>query len=137
MALRSRSDGGGDGGLLAQVRSILLSRLDEGRPSVKQVALEIRVGPRTLQRKLRARGTSFRRLLAATYRMQAARELVNPSLTVAEVASRLGFSDPGNFSRAFRRWTGTSPGAFRRTILGVEFVREGSHSRQVDRGFNH
>ena len=74
------------------------------------------MSPRTLQRKLATRGTTFRRLLDAALRVRAERLLAESSLDIVEVAARMGFNDPGNFGRAFRRWTGSGPGTFRHTV---------------------
>lgn len=103
-------------GLAARVQAVLLAWLGEGRPREAQVAELLHMSKRSLQRSLRSRGTSYRDLLNATLQVLAKRELADPSLSIADVASRLGFSDPANFSRAFRRWTGQSPQAFRASL---------------------
>lgn len=109
----------------ARVRSILLARIGRGRSSEARIARVLRMSSRTLQRKLAADGTSYRELLSATLRLRAELELADPDLSIAEIASRLGFSDPANFSRAFRNWTGQSPLDFRRSRAGKQRWRSG------------
>jgi AraC-like DNA-binding protein len=68
---------------------------------------------RTLKRRLAERDTSFSALLDEARREKATLLLRAGELTVDEIGQRLGYSDAANFGRAFRRWTGTSPKAFR------------------------
>ena len=74
------------------------------------------MSPRSFQRALHAYDTTYRRVLFAVLRERAERLLSDPSLSVAEVATRVGFTDPANFSRAFRHWAGTTPGDFRHAM---------------------
>ena len=69
---------------------------------------------RSLQRQLEERGTSFRQLVDEVRRAEAARYLSCAQHTDAEVAFLLGYGDPNSFYRAFRAWSGTSPGEFRK-----------------------
>ena len=62
----------------------------------------------TLYRRLKAEGVTFEALLDRL-RRRLAQKLVRQGLPVKDIAYRLGFSDPAAFSRAFKRWTGTSP----------------------------
>jgi len=71
---------------------------------------------RTLARKLKARGSSIKNELNILRRHRAEMELSNGSLSVTEIASRVGYTDPTVFSRAFKRWTGTSPRQFRKNL---------------------
>jgi AraC-like DNA-binding protein len=78
------------------------------------IARKMRLGTRTLQRRLEEAGTTFTELQERV-RQQLAKELVrDEDLGLAEVAFRVGFSDAASFSRAFKRWTGRAPGAFRK-----------------------
>lgn len=73
--------------------------------------------PRRLSRavhRLRSEGMRHRRLLDAVRREIAERHLTVTGKTVGEVAFLLGYADPSAFSKAFRRWTGTPPGPYRR-----------------------
>ncbi len=68
---------------------------------------------RTLQRKLSEENTSYKELLDETRRELANQYLRQATLSVSEVTYLLGFSEPSNFSRAFKRWTGRTPSEFR------------------------
>jgi AraC-like DNA-binding protein len=70
--------------------------------------------PRSLQRRLREGGTSYRELVD-TIRHQRAIDLMRRGLSIGVVAEHLGFSEPRAFRRAFRRWTGLVPSAIART----------------------
>jgi AraC-like DNA-binding protein len=83
-------------------------------PTLEQVARTLHVSPRTLKRRLAERGTSFSELLDELRRDRALLLLRSSDVSLDAVAERLGYSDVANFTRAFRRWTGTTPGAFRR-----------------------
>jgi AraC-like DNA-binding protein len=96
-----------------QVQEAIASSLPEGG-SAQDVARALHVSVRTLQRKLVEAGTTFSDV-AEDVRSQLAEEyLADPSVSIAEVAFLLGFSDQSSFNRAFRRWTGESPGRWRR-----------------------
>jgi AraC-like DNA-binding protein len=73
------------------------------------------VSARTLQRQLREEGTAFAAVLTELRRDMAPPLLLDGRLAVSEVAFLLGYEDPSAFQRAFRRWFGRSPRAFRST----------------------
>jgi len=99
-----------------EVRCALLRDARAGVPALDQVARALGIGPRTLQRRLRQEGKSFGGI-ADEVRSGLAREyLADRALTVSEAGYLLGFSEPSAFSRAFRRWTGKSPEAYRRDL---------------------
>jgi len=86
----------------------------DGHPAIRTIAPELGVSVRTLQRRLDERGLSYRRLVADV-RMQIARHYLQASEpSLGEIAFLLGYSELSAFDRAFRRWTGSSPGAYRR-----------------------
>jgi AraC-like DNA-binding protein len=87
---------------------------DGGR--IEDVARRLHMSVRTLQRKLDAAGTKYRVLADAVRRDLAEGYLVDPRISVAEVAFLLGFSDQTSFHRAFRRWTGQAPGRWRKQV---------------------
>jgi AraC-like DNA-binding protein len=68
---------------------------------------------RTLQRRLAAEHTTFDALLDEIRHQLALRYLADPKIAVSEVAYLLGYSEPSPFHRAFRRWTGATPGEIR------------------------
>ena len=91
-----------------------LPREGGGFRTLDEVAAELGTSPRTLKRKLAQEGHAFSSLLDEERRERALLLLRAPELSLEDVADRLGYSDLANFSRAFRRWTGRTPGAFRR-----------------------
>lgn len=98
---------------LSPVRDAVRARLAQGGPELSDVARALAVSERSLQRTLAERGTTFREVVDAV-RFEAARAwLTDPSLGLAEVGWMLGFSDQRAFTRAFVRWAGCTPGAWR------------------------
>lgn len=104
--------GGAASDLEASVRARLRSLLPVGNPSVAEVARSLGLSERTLHRRLRAHGRSFREVLAAFREGEAERLLSSGALPLADVALRLGFSDQASWNRAFRRWKGMAPRAW-------------------------
>ncbi|MCH8543054.1 MAG: AraC family transcriptional regulator [Alcanivorax sp.] len=96
------------------LQQLLPRLLAEGRATLPTAARALHVSPRTLQRRLTAHGISWQQFLDRA-RTQLAREyLADTSLSLSDVALLLGFSEQSAFNRAFRRWTGTTPGKLRR-----------------------
>jgi len=102
------------GGLPAEiaVRQALLAR-PGFMPGLKEVAADQNLSPRTLIRRLKQGGTSFRKIRDGVRRTLAADYLGNSDITINRIAYRLGYQDPSNFGRAFRGWFGMAPGEFR------------------------
>ena len=69
---------------------------------------------RSLQRRLGDEHTTFKQLLDDTRRELALQYIRDPSVTITEMTYLLGYSEPANFSRAFKRWTGVTPGEFQK-----------------------
>lgn len=78
------------------------------------VAARLHLSARTLRRHLAAEGTSFRALVEEARRTEAVELITLHHLSVEQAALRLGYADAAAFIRAFRRWTGTTPGVQRR-----------------------
>jgi AraC-like DNA-binding protein len=98
---------------VARVRHEIRMVMYFGEPSMKTVAMRMAVGDRTLQRRLKVEGLTFR-ALADQVRFECAKlQLANPDVSLAEVAYSLGFSSPSAFHVAYRRWAGESPGRSR------------------------
>jgi AraC-like DNA-binding protein len=94
-------------------RRSLRTLLIYGRTSGADLALSLAVHRRTLDRMLAAEGVTFQQVLDEV-RFSVAKELLQQSrLAIADIAPALGFQDQVAFFRAFRRWTGTTPGAWR------------------------
>lgn len=100
-------------GFTAEVQRAIASALPEGG-SAENVARAMRISVRTLQRKLVETGTTFREVADTVRGRLAEQYLSDRKVSIAEVAFLLGFSDQTSFNRAFRRWTGESPGRWRR-----------------------
>ena len=94
-------------------RQTLCRLLPQGEPKRERVAQALHLSQRTLQRRLQEEGTSYQQLLDDTRRDMAEQYLQQPGLTLLEVAYLLGFADPSNFFRAFRRWFGCTPNEYR------------------------
>ncbi|HET7798218.1 MAG TPA: helix-turn-helix domain-containing protein [Nevskia sp.] len=83
--------------------------------SIEEAALKLHLSVSTLKRRLAEAGTSFRALRESVLQDRALLLLGDRSLTLDTIAALLGYSDLSNFSHAFKRWTGMSPGVYRRT----------------------
>ena len=93
----------------------IISRLPDGPPDQDQIASDLAVSNRTLQRKLKEEGTSYNALLQETRMNLARKYLAQRQRSIVEVSYLLGFSEPSAFSRAFKRWTGESPARYQTT----------------------
>jgi AraC-like DNA-binding protein len=96
-----------------QVRARLTEQLSSGHANQESVADALHMSLRSLQRRLSYEGTSYKGLLDETRRELAAHYMAESHRSINEITYLLGFSEPSNFSRAFRRWTGKSPSAYR------------------------
>lgn len=99
--------------LSMQVRARLIDLLPSGQPTQAQVADALHMSVRNLQRRLQAEGTGFKQLLDETRRELAVQYVRQAYRPIGEITYLLGFSEPSNFTRAFRRWTGSAPMEFR------------------------
>jgi AraC-like DNA-binding protein len=96
-----------------QVRSVLRSALLTGHASADQVAALFSMHSRTLSRRLEAFGTGFQELVDEG-RFEIARQMLeDTSLDVGQIAAALGYARASVFTRAFRRWSRTTPTAWR------------------------
>lgn len=101
-----------------EVRRVLRGALMTGDCSRTEVARRLGLHPRTLVRRLQQSGTTFQALLDDT-RSHIARQLLHDTRSpVSRIANSLGYRDPTVFTRAFRRWTGLTPRAFRAALPG-------------------
>jgi AraC-like DNA-binding protein len=106
----------------ARVREVLTHRLARGEPSQEEVAEILNMSSRTLQRKLGDAGTTYKEVLNETRHTLALAYLSAPRHTVSDVTFLLGFSAGSCFTRAFRRWTGQSPSAWRASAEARRFA---------------
>jgi AraC-like DNA-binding protein len=95
------------------VAALLRTQLAQGEVRIRPLARQLHMSVRTLQRRLGDEGTSFAGLVDEV-RHELSRALVRRTdLSLVEVAARVGFAELSTFSRAFKRWTGLAPGAYR------------------------
>lgn len=105
---------------LEQVRSLLRTTLVTGHSSADQVAELFSMSRRTLNRHLNALGTNFQEVIDEI-RFEIARQLLkDTSNEVAQIGFLLGYSNSSAFTRAFRRWSSTTPAAWRTVAKGGE-----------------
>jgi AraC-like DNA-binding protein len=97
-----------DSANVSTVRAAIL-RDPQRVPTLEEIARELNVSPRTLRRKLSESNTSFRELVDDVRRL-IAEDLLERGNTITEVAYRMGYADAPSFTRAFKRWTGHTPG---------------------------
>jgi AraC-like DNA-binding protein len=97
------------------VAALLAAAAERGQrvPTLEKVAAALDLPPSTLRRRLGQAGTSFRALRDRTLAEQARVLLARGDLGIGVIAERLGFSDAAAFRRAFRRWHGCAPVAWR------------------------
>jgi AraC-like DNA-binding protein len=98
--------------IIESVERVLRHNLQQ-LPTFAEVASNLGMSERTLRRRLNECEVSFQSLLDGLRRTRALELLANPQLSVEQIAFAVGFTDPHNFRRAFRRWTGSTPGAMR------------------------
>ena len=98
-----------------RVRRMLLESMGNF-PSIDEAASHLNMCSRTLRRKLSAEGASFQRLLDQVRQGLAMGYLRQADMTTEEIADRLDYGNAANFRHAFKRWTGSTPGAYRQHL---------------------
>ena len=106
-----------DASTAARVRRLLIDGMGQEKQSVTTIGREMGLSARTLSRRLIEEGTSFRDIQDEVRHQLAVALLGDASVSIAEVAFFLGYAEPAPFHRSFKRWTGTTPQLYRRTIL--------------------
>lgn len=96
-----------------RVRGVLLEMLPVGISSIDAVARRLAVSKRSLQRHLGEESVSFQDVLNQVRQELATHYLINSSISAGEISWLLGFQETNSFIRAFRGWTGKTPGAYR------------------------
>lgn len=96
-----------------RVRAFLIDEVRRGTPTLESAAASLAMSSRTLKRRLQDEGTTFQDLLDGVRCDLAKRYLDEQRVSLGEVAFLLGFSEPSAFHRAFKRWTGRTPLAYR------------------------
>lgn len=99
---------------IGSVRRLVIAGISGGEASADAIATRLGLAARSLQRRLAAEGVSFTEIVDEARLALAHRYIDDRGLSLTEAAFLLGYSDLSAFSRAFRRWTGSSPVAYRR-----------------------
>ena len=105
-----------DDSLTGRIRTMLRQRADY--PEFEQVAAELYLTPQTLRRRLKDEGSSYQQIKDNLRRDTAVYFLSRPELSIDDIALQLGFSEPSAFHRAFKKWTGVTPGVYRQEKQG-------------------
>jgi AraC-like DNA-binding protein len=108
---------GGEPSLFDRIRSAIRVRLPDGYPTLDQIAGELRVSAASVQRSLSEQGLTYKDAVEAMRRNLARMYLDQRQLPLTEVALLLGYSELSAFTRAFTRWTGLSPRAYRQSLI--------------------
>ncbi len=98
---------------IVQTAHLIMDMLPEGSATLENVAIRMRINERTLQRKLAKFGVTFENLVDTTRKDEAFKLLSEGRESLADIAFQLGYSSQSNFNRAFHRWTGNTPTAYR------------------------
>jgi AraC-like DNA-binding protein len=96
-----------------RVQQLLAEGLVEGNPSLTRVADQLQLSMRTVQRRLRAAGVTHREVVRKLRLHLASRSLAGHEASQRQIARALGYSGVGAFHRAFKRWSGLTPGQAR------------------------
>ena len=96
---------------------------------IKEVSDQLHITERTLRRRLSVEGTDFRTLFDSIRNTLAQNYLSNTSLSVVEIAHRLGYGEATNFHRAFQRWNEMTPSEYRRSYRFIAQLRLKSSSK--------
>jgi AraC-like DNA-binding protein len=99
--------------LIHRARVMLAALLAAGNASLETLAEELHLSARTLRRRLEAQGTSYKLLLDDLRKQLACHYVAQTDQSLEQIAQRLGFTEPSTFYRAFKRWQGTTPAAYR------------------------
>ena len=100
-----------------QVAANIRQTLMQGeKPQLSSTAETLHISTRQLQNKLNEEGSSYQEVLDETRKLMALDYLRDPQLSVCQIAFLLGFSEQSTFNHAFKRWTGQTPGMYRKTM---------------------
>lgn len=89
----------------------------DGYPTPEQLAQALHLTPRTLRRRLHEQGHSYKQLLEEARRRDSCQLLGSPELEIQRISDLLGYTDPANFTRAFKSWMGMTPSVWRQRYL--------------------
>lgn len=95
-----------------RVRAVLMNS-KQGMPSLEEIARRMAISTSTLKRRLKQQSTNFQKLLDDTQRIRAQKYLIHSGMSIAQISQNLGYTSSANFVRAFKKWTGIPPQAWR------------------------
>lgn len=103
--------------LSARIRQAVIDNLHTGNVGLAAIAAQLRVSARTLQRRLQEQALEYNGLVEEIRKVRAQQYLQHSTWSITEIASGLGYAETSSFTRAFRRWMGVTPRAYRRGHL--------------------
>jgi AraC-like DNA-binding protein len=102
-----------------RVKSALLEMLPSGQSTIEEAASRLAMSKRTLQRQLNLESSSYKEILNSTRQALAEHYLARSAISPPEISFLLGYQDSNSFLRAFKSWTGSTPGEYRSEHLSV------------------
>jgi AraC-like DNA-binding protein len=96
-----------------RIRALIGRDFTRSLPDFEWIAAELNTSPQTLRRRLKQENTSFQEIKDLLRRDMAIYYLARPDLAINDIAFKVGFTEPSTFHRAFKKWTGVTPGAYR------------------------
>ena len=103
-----------------QIRVLIGRDFSKPLPDFEWIAAELHTSPQTLRRRLKQENTSFQEIKDLLRRDLAIYFLSRQELPINDIAHRVGFTEPSTFHRAFKKWTGVTPGAYREGDRGTQ-----------------
>ncbi|MBZ2187502.1 AraC family transcriptional regulator [Alcanivorax sp. JB21] len=105
-------------GLPAQIRAIISKEYGNNFPDFSEICEKLNMTPQTLRRRLKEGNTSYQEIKDTIRKDASIYYLSKPDLSIDEIALLMGFSEASSFHRAFKKWTGKTPSAYRREYFG-------------------
>lgn len=99
----------------------IIAAAEGSMPRIEGIAAEMNMSPATLKRKLKLELTSFSELKESILFQKSVQLLTSEDISIEQLADKLGYSDPRNFSKAFKAWSGTTPRRFRQQHVSLKF----------------
>jgi len=96
-----------------KIRALIGRDFSKPLPDFEWIATELHTSPQTLRRRLKQENTSFQEIKDLLRRDMAIYYLSRQELSINDIAEKVGFTEPSTFHRAFKKWTGVTPGAYR------------------------
>ena len=103
-----------------RIRTLIGRDFSRAMPDFEWIAAELHTSPQTLRRRLKQENTSFQEIKDLLRRDMAIYYLSRQELPINDIASKVGFTEPSTFHRAFKKWTGVTPGAYREGERGKQ-----------------